>query len=83
MLINDFADKVKNSKPESYRNHRGQRDISRPEESFTVLDLRDSEGTYAMLTFSVSIKGLSRHLGGSFNSFFPGYFVNSFKAFLV
>ena len=39
MLINDFADKVKNSKPESYRNHRGQRDISRPEESFTVLDI--------------------------------------------
>ena len=36
-----------------------------------------------MLTFSVSIKGLSRHLGGSFNSFSTGYFVNSFKAFLV
>ena len=44
MLINDFADKVKNSKPESYRNHRGQRDISRPEESFTVLDIGCGKG---------------------------------------
>lgn len=44
MLINDFADKVKKSKPESYRDHRGQRDISKPEESFTVLDIGCGKG---------------------------------------
>ena len=44
MLINDFADQVKSKKPERYREHRGPRDTSKAEESFTVLDIGCGKG---------------------------------------
>ena len=44
MLINDFADQVKSKKPETYREHRGPRDTSKAEESFTVLDIGCGKG---------------------------------------
>ena len=44
MLVNDFSDKVRGNKPDCYRDIRGRRDLSKPEESFNVLDIGCGKG---------------------------------------